>query len=422
MPSIHRTVLYRLLAAWVFISLLIGVTVSWLGMRKIDQQLVMLATVELKKFATANIALLKQPDAVHNALDLQPSPTIREHFISGEFQDRNRRKLAATINPLHSAMTLDVERVERQAAAAPLDQETRYRKFSANGQSWIRVLVPLSEAEGTGAGYFEGTFLVDPELMARLRDDLMVTLLVALTAVALTTLCLYPIILSLNRNVVRHSRDLLAGNIELMEVVGSAIAKRDSATSMHNYRVATYAVKLGEAIGLGHDQIRDLVAGAFLHDVGKIGICDSILLKPAELDPQESEVMRTHVALGVDILRKSNWLLRARAVVEYHHEKFDGSGYNKGLAGEEIPLIARIFAVVDVFDALTSVRPYKQAHSFADAIAVIERGSGSYFDPRLAKAFIAIAEPLYRESHDVSQAEVELRLQEMIRKYFFAGL
>lgn len=418
MPSIHRIVLYRLLAAWVVISLLIGVTVSWLGMRKIDHQLVTLATMELKKFATKNIALLKEPDAVRSALDLQPSHTIREHFIAGEFQNRNRRKLATTINPLHSAMTLEVE---RQAAGVPLDQETRYRKFSSNGQSWIRVLVPLSEVEGASAGYFEGAFLVDPELVARLRNDLMVTLLVGLIAVALTTLCLYPIILSLNRNVVRHSRDLLAGNIELMEVVGSAIAKRDSATSMHNYRVATYAVRLAEAIGLGHDQIRDLVAGAFLHDVGKIGICDSILLKPAELDPQESEVMKTHVALGVDILRKSNWLLKARAVVEYHHEKFDGSGYSKGLAGDEIPLIARIFAVVDVFDALTSARPYKQAHSFADAIAAIERGSGSYFDPKLAKAFIAIAEPLYLKSRDVSQAEVELRLQEMIRKYFFAG-
>lgn len=418
MPSVHRIVLYRLLASWVVISLLIGVTVSCLGMRKIDQQLVMLATVDLKKFATANLALLKQPEAVRNTLDLLPGQTIREHFIAGEFQDRNRRTLAATVNPLHAAMTSEVE---RQVAGRPLDLETRFRKFSANGQTWLQVLVPLDEAAYPAAGYFEGAFLVDPELVARLRDDLMVTLLVALIAVALTTLCLYPIILSLNRNVVRHSRDLLAGNIELMEVVGSAIAKRDSATSMHNYRVATYAVRLAEAIGLGHDEIRDLVAGAFLHDVGKIGICDSILLKPAELDPQESEVMKTHVALGVDILRKSNWLLRARAVVEYHHEKFDGSGYNKGLAGDEIPLIARIFAVVDVFDALTSVRPYKQAHSFADAIAVIERGSGSYFDPRLAKAFIAIAEPLYRESRDVSQAEVELRLQEMIRKYFFAG-
>ena len=418
MPSIHRTILYRLLAAWVVISLLIGAAVSWLGMRKIDHQLMTLATIEMKKFAMANIALLKHPEALHNTLDLLPSQTIREHFIAGEFQDRNRRKLAATANPLNAAMTLEVD---RQVAALPLDRETGFRKFSANGKSWMQVLVPLDEAEGAAAGYFEGAFLVDSELMARLRSDLMLTLLVALVTVALTTLCLYPIILSLNRNVVRQSRDLLAGNIELMEVVGSAIAKRDSVTSMHNYRVATYAVRLAESIGLGRDEIRDLIAGAFLHDVGKIGISDDILLKPAELDPQESEIMKTHVTLGADILRKSNWLLKARAVVEYHHEKFDGSGYSKGLAGEDIPLLARIFAVVDVFDALTSARPYKKAVSFADALSEIERGSGSYFDPRLATAFIAIAEPLYLESRDVSQAEVERRLQEMIRKYFFAA-
>ena len=246
-------------------------------------------------------------------------------------------------------------------------------------------------------------------------------LLLALAAVALTTLCLYPIILALNRNVVRRSRDLLAGNIELMEVVGSAIAKRDSATSMHNYRVATYAVRLAEAVDLGPEEMRDLIAGAFLHDFDKIGISDSILLKPGDLDAQESEIMKTHVSLGVDILRKSHWLLKARAVVEYHHEKFDGSGYNKGLAGEEIPLIARIFAVVDVFDALTSKRPYKEAHSFAEAMAVIEKGAGSYFDSRLAKAFCSIAEPLYWEIRNLPQREAEVQLQAIIRKYFFTA-
>lgn len=418
MSRINRIVLYRLLAAWVVISLLIGVAVSWLGVRKIDRELVTLATVEMKKFAMANSALSQQPAAVRSVLDLSASQAIREHFIVGEFQDRDRRKLATAINPLHAAMTPEVE---RQAADSPLDRETHFRKFSADGQSWLRVRVRLDEAEAAGTRYFEGAFLIDPELLGRLRSDLVATLLVALIAVTLTTLCLYPIILALNRDVVRRSRDLLAGNIELMEVIGSAVAKRDSATSMHNYRVATYAVRLGEALGLGHDQMRDLIAGAFLHDVGKIGISDSILLKPAELDPQESEVMKTHVSLGVDILKKSNWLLKARDVVEYHHERYDGSGYCKGLSGDDIPLLARIFAVVDVFDALTSVRPYKQAHSFAEAISVIERGAGTYFDPRLAKAFCAIAEPLYRETRDVPDAEVELRLQEIIGKYFFAA-
>ena len=110
--------------------------------------------------------------------------------------------------------------------------------------------------------------------------------------------------------------------------------------------------------------------------------------------------------------------MRARDVVEYHHEKFDGSGYGKGLAGERIPLIARIFTVVDVFDALTSKRSYKDAVSFGDAITMIRDGAGSFFDPRLAEAFIRIAEPLYREIRAASDAEVEARLRALIDRYF----
>lgn len=417
MPDIHRTILYRLLAAWVVISLLIGIAVSWAGMRKIDRQLVAIATAELRKFGTANIELLAHPDTAHAALEQLVRQLVRGQFIIGELQDRNRRRVAEAVNPQHAEMMMEVARL---AVGLPLDHERSFRKFTASGQDGLRVLVPLNEATGGTVGYFEGAFLVEPETLKRLRDDLAITLLVALAAVTLTTLCLYPIILSLNRELLRYSRDLLAGNIELMEVVGSAIAKRDSVTSMHNYRVASYAVGLGEAVGLDLEQMRDLIAGAFLHDVGKIGISDSILQKPAELDPQESETMKGHVGLGVEILKKSNWLLRARDVVEYHHERFDGSGYSKGLAGEEIPLIARIFAVVDVFDALTSTRPYKAPQSFTEALAVIRNGAGSYFDPRLAQVFCGIAEALYRETHDVPAAAVEARLQKMIGKYFLA--
>jgi hypothetical protein len=160
MPSIHRTILYRLLAAWVVISLLIGVAVSWLGVRKIDRELVSLATVEMKKFAMANSVLSKPPEAarsrpkppeaVRSVLDLPASQAIREYFIVGEFQDRARRKLAAVINPLHAAMTPEVE---RQAAGLPLDHETLFRKFSADDRSWVRTRVRLNGAETAGAVY-----------------------------------------------------------------------------------------------------------------------------------------------------------------------------------------------------------------------------------------------------------------------------
>lgn len=415
MPSIHRIILYRLLAAWVVISLMIGVVVSWAGLRKIDRQLVALATTELKRFGAANLALLAEPETARRALDQLAAQVVWQQFIAGEFQDGSRRRLASAVNPLHALLHIEVE---RQSLSFPLNVDRQFRKFSAEGQSAMRVLVPLREASGRAAAYFEGAFLVDPETVARLREDLAITLLVALAAVTLTTLCLYPIILSLNRNVVRQSRDLLAGNVELMEVVGSAVATRDSSTNLHNYRVALYAVRLGEAIGIGATQMRDLIAGAFLHDVGKIGVGDAILLKPGPLDAAEFEQMKRHVTLGVEILTKSKWLLRARDVVEFHHERYDGSGYPKGLTGAEIPLLARIFAVVDVFDALVSKRPYKDALAFDVAMVGIREGAGSLFDPALVTTFEGIASALYRETRDVPGIEVEARLQQQIGRYF----
>jgi len=167
-------------------------------------------------------------------------------------------------------------------------------------------------------------------------------------------------------------------------------------------------------------KIRDLIAGAFLHDVGKIGISDSILLKPAKLTEEEFTVMKTHVTLGVDILTKSNWLQSARDVVEFHHEKFAGTGYMRGLKGEDIPINARIFAIVDVFDALTSKRPYKEPLPFDETMAILRRDSGSHFDPRLIAAFDGIVEPLYREVSGIPDEAVEKMLKAIIQRYFLA--
>jgi len=231
---------------------------------------------------------------------------------------------------------------------------------------------------------------------------------------------MYPIILTLNRGLIKLSGDLLKGNLELMNVLGCAIAERDSDTNSHNYRVTFYALRLGEAIGLSRADIHDLIAGAFLHDVGKIGIRDPILLKPGKLTPEEFEIMKTHVSLGVDILSKSSWLSGARDVVEFHHEKYDGTGYPQGLKAEAIPLNARIFAIVDVFDALTSKRPYKESWTMPEAIAMLERDSGSHFDPQLVKVFVRLAPDLYQEISGVEEHRLEAMLQHSIARYFLA--
>ncbi|TRZ98803.1 MAG: HD domain-containing protein [Rhodocyclaceae bacterium] len=418
MSGIHRTIFNRLLAAWVVVSLLTGAAASWLGISRIDSQLVELASAQLSKAFAASLPLLNREESQRSELNQMAADFVRQQGIAVEVRDRNGNAVAVAVNPLHSILEQDIR---HQAYGFPTDDERHFRKFSADGKTVLRLLLPLKESAGSVAGYVEGSFLIDRETLGRMRNEMIFTLLVVLFAVTLTTLCLYPVILSLNRDVMRYSNDLLKGNVELMEVLGSAIAKRDAATNIHNYRVASYAVRLAETVGLKHGEIRDLIAGAFLHDVGKIGISDNILLKPAALDAQEFETMRTHVTLGVEILRKSDWLQKARDVVECHHEKFDGSGYLKGLAGEAIPVTARIFAIVDVFDALTSKRPYKEAFPFAEAMAILQQGVGTHFDPRLATAFAGIAEALHQEVSNTPEGVVESRLQALIAKYFFAG-
>lgn len=194
---------------------------------------------------------------------------------------------------------------------------------------------------------------------------------------------------------------------------------RNTDTGVHNYRVTMYAARLGKTVGLAPSALRKLIAGAFLHDVGKIGISDKVLLKPGELNDHELKIMHGHVALGVDILRKSEWLQNARDVVEFHHERYDGSGYLRGLEGEQIPLSARIFSIVDLFDALVSKRPYKEPWPFDEAMQLLERVRGKHFHPALLDAFVGIAHTLYTQINGADAAVVTRLLDELVKKYFY---
>jgi response regulator RpfG family c-di-GMP phosphodiesterase len=271
---------------------------------------------------------------------------------------------------------------------------------------------------GGNAGFFEGVFVVDRNVLEDFSKQLWHTLGAVLIAVLATSLLLYPVIISLNRDVVRFSHEVLRGNLEIASVLGAAIAKRDSDTGDHNFRVTLYAIKLGEACGLEPVAMRQLILGAFLHDVGKIGITDNILLKPGKLTDEEFTIMRTHVALGVDIIADSEWLQGARQVIEHHHEKFDGKGYLHGLKGEEIPLNARIFAIVDVFDALTSRRPYKEPMALETALAIIKKDAGTHFDPRLVTRFLEIAPAIYASIGQAGENELGDKLRVQAMSYF----
>ncbi len=181
-----------------------------------------------------------------------------------------------------------------------------------------------------------------------------------------------------------------------LEAMGDALDLRDAETEGHSRRVTAYTIELARALGLNADELRVIARGAFLHDVGKISTPDAILLKPGKLDDAEMTIMREHCQRGYDMVRKIPFLRDASEIVYAHQESFDGSGYPRGLAGEDIPLGARIFAIADTLDAMTSDRPYRKGRSFEDASAEIARCAGRQFDPVLVQVFLRI--PLERWS------------------------
>jgi len=170
--------------------------------------------------------------------------------------------------------------------------------------------------------------------------------------------------------------------------LGTASEYRDNETGMHVMRMTHFATSIAKALGLPEAQRELLAICAPMHDVGKIGIPDAILLKPGRLSAEEFAVMKTHADIGSRLLTGDDILIQAaREIAVSHHERWDGQGYPQGLAGEAIPLLARICAVSDVFDALTSTRPYKEAWPLDEAIAWIRAGSGTHFDPAVVAAF-----------------------------------
>ncbi|MDB5953095.1 MAG: two-component system response regulator [Massilia sp.] len=184
--------------------------------------------------------------------------------------------------------------------------------------------------------------------------------------------------------------ELRASRLEIVQRLGLAAEYKDNETGMHVIRMSHYARLLGVAAGMSAQGADDLLHAAPMHDVGKIGIPDRILQKPGPLDPDEWAVMRTHAAIGFEIIgaHPAGMLALASSIALTHHEKWDGSGYPNRLAGEAIPLAGRIVAIADVFDALTSERPYKEAWTVEAAVELLEQQKGRHFDARLVDLFL----------------------------------
>jgi len=195
----------------------------------------------------------------------------------------------------------------------------------------------------------------------------------------------------------RRERKLRASYESTVRALADAVEARDAYTARHAERVAAYGLEIARACGMDTAADPDLEFGFLLHDIGKIAISDAILYKPGTLTADERDAMQRHPLIGEEIVRGIDFLAGARQVVRSHHERWDGAGYPDRLAGDRIPLSARVFAVADTFDALTSDRPYRAASSFREARQVIAEAAGTQFDPAVTEAFDDISDARFDE-------------------------
>ena len=378
---VHRTLAGRLLIGSIIIATILSMVTYLARYDDIGQAAIIHATngIEQLKMRVRSIQEISGttlPNAIQKALDEKPDYRIISrygHFVYARFYTPDSKTLAHGV-VAGGPEPAQLESFLQQSSLHFPDLNTPWREvIHINDRPYIHVVIAIPDSAGLLAVYGEGLYALSNSAFAAARNAAFRTAGYVLLIVLLTSLLLYPVILSLTNRLAGFSERLLSANLETIQVLGNAIAKRDSDTDAHNYRVTLYAIHLAQAAGLDTETFRGLIKGAFLHDVGKIGITDQILHKPEKLDVDEFDTMKTHVEKGLEIIHRSSWLGDATDVVGSHHEKFDGNGYPNQLQGENIPIGARIFAITDVFDALTSRRPYKEPFSFEKTMQILNR-------------------------------------------------
>ncbi|MGI9537280.1 MAG: HD-GYP domain-containing protein [Desulfocapsaceae bacterium] len=423
---LHRQLLLRLIAAAAIISVFLAVVVFLLEQRRLGGLVNDRAAEIVSKFNSQIRQLGNRIDTNHEEL----RQDLKMLLIVGKSQPDTGQLLYVSIYDLDGSriVTEFDDKYPQSESIAELAEsiESRLRGDPVVSQSfqqikgtpYIRLSFPLYDRAGNQTSFLDGIFELSSKARKEVTGRITRSVFGAITIVLLTTLILYPVLSRLINQLTVLTENLIEANVETLRVIGSAIAKRDSDTDSHNYRVTIYSVDLAESIGLKPKIIQGLIKGAFLHDVGKIGISDQILLKPAKLSETEYEAMKLHVQHGIDIVEQSEWLKDAVDVVGYHHEKFSGEGYPNGLKGREIPVNARIFAIADVFDALTSERPYKAHLSLETSMEILNQGRGTHFDPALLDSFNEIAQSLYEQFAEGSNQVLFKKMESIILKYF----
>lgn len=425
--TVHRNLIIRIGVTALIISVLFGFGAWQYGKKDIAQEILQRSENGFKMLNNQIRDLFDNPNNLKPSAiqrHLEQIMSKRRNVELGQFvwigiYDLYEKRIAQVTDDTYE----NIEWIEKLAGHSPGNlrrhNDLKFNVIKLKDIPHVQIISPIKNNLDELTAYGETVFAVSPDTLDRLRKRAINLALLAMFIVVVTTALLYPVIIHLLNRVSSLSARLFEANLEILKVLGSAVAKRDSDTDSHNYRVTIISVKIAETCGIPKDDIRRLIKGAFLHDVGKIGIEDDILHKPGRLTTDEFQLMKKHVAYGIDIVNKAEWIKEAEDVVGYHHEKYDGSGYNSGIEGGTVPIIARIFAIADVFDALGSRRPYKEPLSYDETMEIIRAGRGNHFDPVYVDAFEPISKSIYENYAGREDEGLAEELDSIIKKYFY---
>jgi len=359
---------------------------------------------------------------------------MKQKILVVDDEDRNRRLMEALLVPLgyEVILAVDGEEALRKVRETPPDVILLdvmmpgingfdvAKKLKENEQTRIIPIVMVTSLQDVesrikaleaGADDFLSKPVDKTELQARVRSSLQVK--------------------AYNDHMRNYQKELEAEVAKRTEELKQAFEKiktasldtiyrlsraseyKDEDTGAHIKRMSHYSAAVARQMGLSKDAVETILYAAPMHDAGKIGIPDNILLKPGKLEPEEWKIMKQHTTIGEGILSGSNseFIILAEVIAVTHHEKWDGSGYPNGLRGAAIPLAGRIAAIADVFDALTSKRPYKEAFPLEKSFAIIREGSGSHFDPEVMEAFFAVEKEILSIRETFKDQEPSLFVQ-----------
>ena len=329
--SVYRLLAWRLALVAIVICIIFSAIAYVTEQNRIQDIIVDLARIQVQRFNKQVFPILDNSAEIDRAaLQLQLSrfsagsgeAELRDgHFVLARIYDQSRDELAQITDPTYPKLNIVENRLDVAELSPLLKDDIRVVTVRLGGSPFVGIALPMLNSTDEVVGQLVGVFAVSAEAIARARGDIFRTILYVIAIVLVTAAAIFPVIGRLLGRLSGLTFNLLDANLETMQVLGSAIAKRDSDTDAHNFRVSVYAVALAEEVGLAAPEIQALIKGALLHDVGKLGIRDNVLLKPGKLDTEEFEVMKTHVNHGMDITSRAKWLEDARDVVGRHLEK-----------------------------------------------------------------------------------------------------